>query len=122
MAYTLEPTANITAVQHPRKPDSLMPFFDAAGWPYKEKLEEASMAVRLVTESAETLSATGDVVRCVRQLAALRATHCASALPVNDFERLQLAQNAFLTAVRRELGLTTIPLSAYAVRRLRPDP
>jgi hypothetical protein len=121
MAYTLEPTANITAVPHPRIPGSLMPFFDETGRPYKERLEATSMAVRLVSESAETVSATGDVVRSVRQIAAARATHSAAALPPEDFEKLWSVQHAFFTAVRRELGLIEIPMSAYEVRRSRPE-
>ncbi|MET7572927.1 hypothetical protein ABZT04_31170 [Streptomyces sp. NPDC005492] len=121
VAYTLEPTANITAVPHPRVPGRLMPFFDETGRPYKEGLEATSMAVRLVSESAETLSATEEVVISVRHLAARRATHTEAALPAEDFEKLWSAQHAFLTAVRRELGLTEMPLSAYGVRWWRSE-
>ncbi|MFE5675494.1 hypothetical protein ACFQ7B_05055 [Streptomyces erythrochromogenes] len=105
VAFALEPAANISAVPHPRLPGELMPYFDQDGRPYKEGLEAASTAVRLVSESPDTLNAARDVVRSVRQIAAARATCSETALPPEAFERLWSAQAAFLLATRRELGL-----------------
>ncbi|WP_162688818.1 MULTISPECIES: hypothetical protein [unclassified Streptomyces] len=109
VAFTLEPTANITAVPHPRIPGELMPYFDQEGRPYKEGLEGASTAVRLVSESPDTLNAAADVVRSVRQIAAARATCSEATLPPEVFERLWTAQKAFLLATRKELGLVAAP-------------
>jgi hypothetical protein len=39
VAFALDPAANITATPHPRYPGELIPFFDEAGRPYKERLE-----------------------------------------------------------------------------------
>ncbi|MFD9302961.1 hypothetical protein ACFWCB_09800 [Streptomyces sp. NPDC060048] len=109
VAFALESTANITAVPHPRIPGELMPYFDQEGRPYKEGLEGASTAVRLVSESPDTLNAAADVVRSVRQIAAARATCSEAALPPEAFERLWTAQKAFLLATRKELGLVAAP-------------
>jgi len=121
VAYALEPTANIGAIPHPRNPDILMPYFDADGRPYRERLETASTAVGLVSESAETLRATGDVVRSVRRVAAARAGHSEPELPAQELEPLWSAQRAFLTAARRELGLIEVPLSTYDAQSSRLD-
>ncbi|MEU6381672.1 hypothetical protein [Streptomyces sp. NPDC046909] len=110
IAFTLEPTANITAVRFPHSPEKLTPFFDQAGRPYKERLETAATAVRLVSESLDTLRAARDVVRSVREIAASRATHSEGALPAEPFQQLWSAQHTFLLAVRAELGLAVLPV------------
>src|SRR4051794_9677286 len=68
VAFALEPTAKITAVQHPRVSGELMPFFDEGGRPYKEKLETTFTAVRLVSESPDTVRTCVDVVTGARQI------------------------------------------------------
>lgn len=105
VAFTLEPTANITAVPHPRLPEELMPFFDETGRPYKEKLEAAFTAVRLVSEFPDTVSTCIGVVICARQIAAARAHLSETDLPSEPFRELWLAEQAFLTTARQELGL-----------------
>ncbi|WP_405931023.1 hypothetical protein [Streptomyces sp. NBC_00827] len=109
VAFTLQPSANITAVRFPHSPERLTPFFDQVGQPYKERLETAATTVRLVSESLDTLHAARDVVRSVRQIAASRATHSEEALPAELFQRLWSAQHAFLLAVREEFGLAVLP-------------
>ncbi|WP_157877960.1 hypothetical protein [Streptomyces torulosus] len=108
VAFVLDPSANITAVPNPRFPGELMPVFDQAGRPYKERLETAATAVRLVCESPDTLRATNNVVWSVRQIANTRATQSEAALPSETFIALWSVQQAFLLAARQELGLAAI--------------
>jgi len=105
VAFALEPTAHITAVPHPRQHGELMPFFDEVGRPYKEKLEAGFTGVRLVSEFPDTVATVVGVVTAARQIAAARATHSSSDLPSETFQRLWAAEQGFLVAVRRELGL-----------------
>ncbi|MFL1897501.1 hypothetical protein ACJWDR_00210 [Streptomyces tauricus] len=109
VAFALEPTANISAVPHERQGDST-PFFDHSGRPYKEQLDGAATAVRLVSESLDTLHAAREVVRAARQIAAARATHSETAIPRDVFQRLWTAQHSFLLTVRKELGLVFMPV------------
>ncbi|HEY7812804.1 MAG TPA: hypothetical protein VIC62_06165, partial [Nakamurella sp.] len=106
IAFTLEPTARISAVRHPRRPDELMPFFDEAGRPYREKFEGAIMAVRLVSDRPATSEAAGELINRARHIAAARATHSAQDIPNELFEELWRVQAKFMLATRRELGLT----------------
>jgi hypothetical protein len=50
LSFAQDPNAKISAIPHPRRSDEMMPFFDADGRPYKEKLEATRMAVSLVSE------------------------------------------------------------------------
>ncbi|MFC0104921.1 hypothetical protein [Kibdelosporangium aridum] len=109
IAFTLEPTAKITAVPHPREPGQMMPFFDEAGRPYKEKLESAFTAVRLVSELPDTVRTVVTVVNRARQIAAARATHSEADLPSEPFKVLWSAEQEFLIAARLELGLSAMP-------------
>jgi hypothetical protein len=106
VAFALEPTANITAAPHPRYPGELIPFFDAAGRPYKERLEGEYATLRLVSELQETVQAAIRVLIAVRQIAAARAIVAAAEIPPDAFENLAAAEREFLSAIRRELGLT----------------
>jgi hypothetical protein len=108
IAFTLEPSANITAVPHPRDPDTFMPFFDPIGRPYRERFDAASIAARLVSESSETTECITRLTRCAREIAASRATHGVDDMPSEAFDRLWQAQDALLTACRRELGLLPV--------------
>lgn len=108
VAFTLEPTANITSVPHPRVPGEQMPFFDEIGRPYKENLEAAFTAVRLVSELRQTVNACVGVVIGARQIAAARAEHSERDLPSEPFQELWSAEQAFLVAARKELGLTAM--------------
>lgn len=105
VAFTLEPTAKIAAVPHPRATGEMMPFFDEAGRPYKERLESAFTAVRLVSELPDTVRTCIGVVTGARQIAAARATLSEADLPSEPFKALWSAEQEFLTAARRELGL-----------------
>lgn len=108
IAFTLEPTAKITAVPHPRHPGQLMPFFDEFGRPYKEKLESTFVAARLVSDLQETVDTLFAVVNAARPIAAARATMREGEVPSEYFNELWLAERAFLAAARKELGLTAI--------------
>src|SRR5262245_58169103 len=98
VAFTLEPTANITAVPHPRVPGEFMPFFDEVGRPYKERLEAGFTGVRLVSELPETVSTVIGVITAARQVAAARATMSAANLPSQAFQKLWAAEQQFLIA------------------------
>lgn len=109
VAFTLEPTAKITAIPHPRLPDQMMPFFDEAGRPYKENVDSALTAVRLVSDLPETVRTCVYLVRAARQIAASRATLSESDLPSESFARLWSVERDFLAAAREELGLSAMP-------------
>lgn len=108
IAFTLESTAKIKAVPHPRHAGQLMPFFDEAGRPYKERLESTFVAARLVSELQETVEKLFDVMNAARPIASARATMSEADVPSEYFNSLWLAERAFLTAARRELGLPAI--------------
>jgi hypothetical protein len=109
IAFTVEPTAKITAIPHPRAPNTLIPLFDEVGRSYKERIDEASIAARLVSESSETTDAIMRLSRCARAVAASRASHGIDDMPSEVFERLWSAQDAVLVTFRRELGLPPAP-------------
>lgn len=109
VAFTLEPSANITSVPHPRVPGEQMPFFDETGRSYKEKLEATFAAVRLVSELPQTVNACVGVVTGARQIAAARAVHSEKDLPSQPFQQLWSAEQAFMVAARLELGLPAMP-------------
>ena len=73
VAFATDPAARISAVPHPWLTDELMPFFDDAGRPYKERLESAWTASRLAHESTATANAGWRVLRAARQ--AVSYTH-----------------------------------------------
>ena len=100
-----------------------MPFFDEKGRPYKEKLEAARTAARLVAECEETAIAIARLVNLARQIAAARADTAADAIPPEMFDNLWSAERAFLVAARQELGLPTLELGINAdiVRGLQPE-
>jgi hypothetical protein len=106
IAFALEPTARISAVPHPRRPDELMPFFDETGRPYREKFEGAMMAVRLVSDRPATSEAAGELINRARHIASARATHSAQDIPNELFEDLWRVQTKFMVATRSELGLS----------------
>lgn len=106
IAFTLEPTARISAIPHPSRPDELMPFFDETGRPYREKLESARMAVRLVSDQPATSEASGELINRARQIAAARATHSPQDIPRELFNELWRVQRKFMVATRSELGLS----------------
>ncbi|MEV4173872.1 hypothetical protein [Nonomuraea sp. NPDC049709] len=108
VAFALEPGVKIAAVPNPREPDDLMPFFNEEGRPYKERLDTASVAVRLVSESPDTMKACAAVVQRVRRIAAERAAHSETEIPSEAFRALWLAQDDFLDATRRELDLPEV--------------
>jgi len=108
IAYALDPNARITAVSHPRRPDEVMPFFDETGRPYREKLEAAIMAIRLVSERRETTDTAKDLVDHVRRIAAARATYSEHDIPQELFAEMWIADKKFLVAARHELNLSDI--------------
>lgn len=107
VAFALEPTAHIVVRPHPRVPE-LMPFFDGAGRPYKERLEAAMASMRLVCESDASKLASSRVVSAVRQIAAARSTTSADAVDPALFAELYAAQYEFINTARAEVGLTAL--------------
>lgn len=105
VAFALEPTALISAVPHPQAPDELMPFFDESGRPYKERLESAWVALRIVCRSEQTVATGLQILTAARQVAAARANHGASEIPPKLFQQLWTAQDEFIAATRVELGV-----------------
>ncbi|MGW4844944.1 hypothetical protein [Nocardia brasiliensis] len=108
VAFALEPSAQISAVPHPWVPNELMPFFDEAGRPYKERLESAWTGARLVFESTETANASLNVLTCARQVAAARASHGSEEIPAALFRALWRSQDKFIAAARKEMGLGVV--------------
>jgi hypothetical protein len=108
LAFTQDPNSKITAIQHPRRTDELIPLFDADGRPYREKLEGARMTVTLVSQNAVTRDALFLVMQRVRAIAAARAIHSPDEMPDELFLNLFAAHNAFESAARNELGLPPI--------------
>jgi hypothetical protein len=109
IAFTLDPAAKIIAIPHPRHTGEMMPFFDEAGRPYKEKLEATLAAARLVSELPQTMDAIRELVRRARQVAAARAIHDPGETPAEEFEELWAAERVFAGFARRELGLAEMP-------------
>ena len=107
IAYVLRPDAQITSAPRPRPPNDLMPFFDEAGTPYRERLESSKTRLRLVCERAPVVAASNEMVRRARLLAAERATHDVERIPGTLFERLWESEREFVLAARQELGLGT---------------
>ncbi|QKV80712.1 hypothetical protein [Amycolatopsis sp. Hca4] len=107
IAYAQDPDAHITAAPHPRGRDYVVPFFDETGRPYREKLEGAMMAIRLVSARRETPDTAKNLVDHARRVAAARATHSAHEIPRELFDELWLAVQRFLAAARHELDLPT---------------
>ncbi|MEV5833527.1 hypothetical protein [Nocardia sp. NPDC052112] len=108
VAFAVEPSALISAVPHPQAPGELMPFFDEAGRPYKEKLESTWIALRIVCQSEQTVGTGLQILTAARQVAAARANHGASDIPAELFQQLWAAQDAFIAAARVELGVAEL--------------
>lgn len=108
IAFALEPKANISAAPHPRMPARMMPIFDEAGRPYREKLEAATMTIRLVSERRETPDAAKDLIDHARRIAAARAKHSEKDIPQELFDDLWRADRKFLVVARQELNLSNI--------------
>jgi hypothetical protein len=109
VAFVVEGDARIDAAPHPTVPGEQMPLFDSEGRPYKEGLEAALMAVRLVSSRLETVRACIGTVAAARQVAAARATLPASGVPSNLFEVLWAAEHEFLNFARIEVDLAALP-------------
>jgi hypothetical protein len=108
VAYVLNPATKVTAVPRPRPPGDLMPFFDETGTRYKEQLESAKTALRLVTAEPAVVTASSDMIRRARALAASRATAAVDAVPSELFDALWAAEREFVAVARVELGLTGV--------------
>ncbi|RSM37866.1 hypothetical protein DMA12_35275 [Amycolatopsis balhimycina DSM 5908] len=108
IAFALDADAIISASPHPYKPDEMMPYFDEAGRPYREKLEATIMAVRLVSARRETADAAKELVDSARRIAAARATRTGQNVPTEFFDRMWQAQHKFMVSARQELGLSNI--------------
>jgi len=109
LAFVQDPNSKITAVPHPRHPDELMPFFDADGRSYREKLESARMGVNLVSQEPETRDAAFLLMQRVRAIAAARATKSPEEIVDDSFPNLFADHRAFISAARNELGLPNMP-------------
>lgn len=105
VAYVQRPTVTVTAVPQHARPDDPVPIFDESGSVYKEHLETAKTALRLVSGQPRVVRASNLMVRCARQLAADRAVYAVDAIPSRRFEQLWSAEREFVLAARGELGL-----------------
>lgn len=105
VAFTRDPAATISAVPHPTRTGTMMPFFDATGRPYAERMEATKTSALLVAECPAVLNAVEQLVRCARHIAAARATHGVEDMPGEKFQELWAAERKFLAAARREIGL-----------------
>jgi hypothetical protein len=86
-----------------------MPFFDAGGRPFREKLESTRMGATLVSQESATRDAIFLIMRRVRAIAAARATNQPGEIPNDLFQNLFAAHNSFIAAARKELGLPDMP-------------
>jgi hypothetical protein len=105
VALLLVPSTVVKAVARQDGEGDLMPFFDEAGSPYRERLEVTKTAVRLVAGSASVIEATNAMVHNARSVAAARASHDVGAVPAEQFRALWAAERAFVQAARAEIGL-----------------
>jgi hypothetical protein len=105
VAYVLQPSAKVIAVPRQRSPHDLMPFFDETGTRYKERLESAKTAVRLVSATPELAEACSSMTQHARSLAASRAANSVDAVPSDIFDPLWNAERRFVNLARAELGL-----------------
>lgn len=112
IAFTREPDANISAIPHPERAGTMMPFFDEIGRPYVERLEAAETAARFVSEWPATVNAVDRLVGRARRVAAARATYDAGDVPTQEFRELWVAEGEFLAAARQELGLSQMSQGA----------
>lgn len=116
-ACTLEPGAKIINVVRPELPGEPLSYFDEHGRPYKENLDAALMAARLVSELPETLDALNSLVMRVRAIAAARATCAADDIPQEKFQQMWEARQAFIIAARQELDLARSISAVVQYRR-----
>jgi hypothetical protein len=119
IAFSLEPTAKITAAPHPRHRGEMMPYFDETGRRYNENLSSARMTVSLVAERPETTEAMSALVLYARTVAASRTSLAPDEIDEEAFLRLFAAHDQFVRAARQELGLPLIPSQD---RRQPPSP
>lgn len=108
VAFVQLPTTKITTVRRQREPHDLVPLFDEAGSPYREKLEAAKTAMRLVSSRPEVVRASQTMLHYARQLAAERANTAPELTPSESFDRLWEAERAFVRQARDELGLDSV--------------
>ncbi|MGV9611128.1 hypothetical protein [Nocardia xishanensis] len=109
VAYALSETVKVVAIPHPRIPGEKTPLFDDRGLRHKVRLDSAWMATRMVCTSIDVSNACLEVVTIARQIAATRADCTAEEVPPELLNRLWTTQHRFLSAVREELGLDTMP-------------
>lgn len=85
VAFILRPDVQISAVPRPREPGDLMSFFDEIGTRYKERLELAKTALRLVAYSRRNAP---DGVHFNWMFHGVRLdSHLAKTMRVNDEKR-----------------------------------
>ncbi|MFF2555120.1 hypothetical protein ACFVUS_29235 [Nocardia sp. NPDC058058] len=105
VGYVLIPTTTITIVMRPIEPHDPMPFFDASGAVYRERLDATKTTLRLTADRSDTVRAANSMVRSARALAAARASHGLDSIPSERFTELWTAEREFVLHARAELGL-----------------
>jgi len=105
VAFVQLPTTQIRAVPRQRVPHDLMPYFDEAGSKYRERLDTAKTALRLVCGTTDLVEASRRMVHEARSLAAARASRAAENIPAGQFDQLWKSERAFVELARNELGL-----------------
>ena len=113
LAFVFDPNAHIEADPRADVPEKLMPYFDAAGRPYREEHDAWYSAVRLVAGSERTVKAVSVVVESARQLAADRE-NSPQELPSHSSNRCGTRSRSFINACRTELQLDV--MARYARR------
>ncbi|WP_431957765.1 hypothetical protein [Nocardia lijiangensis] len=109
VAFVLSERVKVVAIPHPRVPNELTPLFDEEGMQHKVRLDAAWVATRVVCTTQATSDACLKVVTIARQIAASRANLDATEVPPELLNQLWTAQYGFVSAVRTELGLETMP-------------
>lgn len=113
IAYALDPEAKISAVPHPRLPNTMMPFFDATGRRYREQLEAARAELLLACVDDAVEHATLMLLRQARSIAASRHNTAATDIPPQQFEALWTLEREVINQARKDLGLSRLRPFSY---------
>jgi hypothetical protein len=104
VAYTQSSDARIEAV-----PDEfgneVHPVLDAAGTPYRLRMDAGQIAVRMQTTSLELVARAHALVTAARTAAASRKHHQAGQIPPELYHAIWAEERRFVDAARTELGL-----------------
>jgi hypothetical protein len=106
--YVKLPSTRIAAIPHPTGTHPI-PLMDERGEPYQHALEAASAGLLFVAVSPDVVERAGQLRLALMRLAAARVDRPAGTIPDEPVLEVLVAEQAFVDAARRDLGLR--PLS-----------